>query len=77
MQGMQSVLWKQAVSRTAGGWAYLACHKLGELGEREGCPVGPGEEQALQDHLVEVALCAPDQELVELRRCMGFQKGTL
>jgi len=61
-----------ALTRTHGLHAasavpHLLCHELGELGEGQGGPVGPGQEQALENHLVEVALCAPDQELVQLR----------
>jgi hypothetical protein len=49
-------------------FAYLASHKLSKLGEGQGRPVCLGHEQPLQHNLVEVAVCTPDQEAVELQK---------
>lgn len=46
---------------------HLAAHELSQLGHGQRGPVCLGHEQALQHHLIEVAVCAPDQEAVELQ----------
>lgn len=53
--------------------SHLAGHELGELGEGQRGPVGTRLEQPLEDHFVEVALCAPHKELIELRSQGGRQ----
>ena len=51
--------------------AYLVGHEVGELGEGQRSPVGLGLKQALEHNLVEVAVHAPVQELVELQKRGG------
>lgn len=46
---------------------YLAGHELGKLGQRQRRPVDLGHKQPLQHNLVEVAVCTPHQEAVELQ----------
>lgn len=47
--------------------AHLATHEPAQLGQGQRGPVCLGHKQTLQHNLIEVAVCAPDQEAVELQ----------
>ena len=54
---------------------HLALDESGQLGERQGRPVSPAHEQALQNDLVELGVRAPDEEAVELQGGGGGASG--
>jgi len=59
------------LQRRAPGGARLVLHEPRQPRQRERRPVRARHKQALQHHLVELALCAPHQEAVQLRTHTG------
>lgn len=53
---------------------YLAGHELSKLGQRQRRPVDLGHKEPLQHDLVEVAVCTPDKEAVELQNAKYSQR---
>jgi hypothetical protein len=67
--------WLAGCRRRVAGVSHLAAHELCQLGQGQGRPVDLGHKQALQHHLVEVAVRAPDQEAVQLQARGGHGPG--